>query len=273
MYITDFMFDDEWLSDKGYMVCSFGGGSQSEIPNGGNIEFKTTPIMGGEYFLLAKSSYPEVITATLQICKKTCVADYDPAMTVDEISKLTAWLCRKYFCDLVVNAPGYYDEDHPENTIYFTGSFTKVTRVEFGGMTIGLTLEFTSNAPFAHKQIVEEVLTLTANEPQIVNIITDYVGEFYPDYLHVHCLNGGNLSMWLGNALVEINNCIADEWIGFYYPEIDSNSRGSSQIANAFNFSFPKFISEVGFSTSNTFESNIDCSIDFGYSPVVNISI
>lgn len=276
MYITDFMFDGEWLGDKGYMVCSFGSGSQSEIPNGGNIEFKTTPIFNGERFLLAKSIYPEVITATLQICKKTCVADYDPAMTVDEISKLTAWLCRKYFCDLVVDAPGYFDEDHPENTIYFTGSFTKVTRVEFGGMTIGLTLEFVSNAPFARREMVEETLTLEADIFQSIDINTDYVGDFHPDYMEIACTSDEDLIIRIDDGsravasrtITAIHNCVIGEVIELYYPEIYSSERDGSELANNFNFIFPKF--EAG---TNRIKSNVNCSVYFGYSPIVNISI
>ena len=275
MYITDFMFDDVWLSELGYMVCSFSNSSQGEISNGSNIEFKTTPIFGGEHFLLAKSSYPEVITATLQICKKTCVSDYDPAMTVDEISKLTAWLCRKYFCDLVVNAQGYYDEDHPENTIYFVGSFTKVSRVEFGGMTIGLTLEFISDAPFAHRQLIEEQLTFTESGTQSVDINTDYIGDFYPDYIMVECSADGNLQIGFSHNSMEIANCVTNERIEINYPEIHSSIRSDAQLASNFNYEFPKLYHDesVTLSTSNEFTANMPCTIYFGYSPIVNISI
>lgn len=276
MYITDFMFDDIWLSDFGYQVCSFGKATQSEISNGANIEFKTTSIRNGELSLLAKSIYPEVITATLQICKQMCVNDYNPIMSVADISKLTAWLCQKQFCDLIVNDPEFYDETHPENTIFFTGSFAKVSRVEFGGNTIGLTLEFISNAPFAHKPPVETTLTFTEAGTQTLSIVSDYVGDFYPSHMEITMpdeIEPETLELSTSISDMTIENCEANEILYITYPIITSSSRSQSNLASAFNYDFLKLYSGLGDSTDNAIHSSIPCEVRIEYNPVVNISI
>ena len=269
MYLTDFTYDGIKLSDFGFIVCTYSTASQDTISNGSNIEFSTVPINGGTHFALTNSKYSEVLTATFTICKNPCVVNYNPALSVSEISQITSWLNRRNYHELRVDADGYED-------LFFVGSFHSVSRVEFGGDVIGLTFEFTANAPFAYEDEREDVLTYTHGGVQNLNVYTDDIGEFYPQ-VTIECGNAGRLMI---NGCI-INNCQANEVITLNYPTI-STSESSHDIQNDFNY---KFI-PLRKTTPNAYDVNqielgdggravfvSECVMTFKYCPVRKIGL
>lgn len=273
MYITDFEYDGVSLSEIGYMVCSFNSSSSNEVSNGSNIEFNTVPMNYGTHYLLANSSYPECITATFQICKNPCVPNYNPAMSVFEISKISSWLNRRDFHELYVDAEGYED-------IYFEGSFSNIQRVEFGGITIGLTMEFKTNSPFAHKRHTEILEFENGRETKELAYYTDVMGDKYPTLVAISNLNPDaqeNFDLRIQNRIffgedTLINNCAAGEFIALEYPMIETSSHydGSS-----FNYKFIKLV-RIDFAdeyTINPIYCNQPCTMEIEYVEDIKISL
>ena len=269
MYIINFTYDGIALRSFGFIVCTFNTATQDTISNGSNIEFSTIPINGGTHFALANSKYSEALTATFTICKDPCVPNYNPVLSVAEISQITSWLNRRDFHELRVDTSGY------EN-LFFVGSFRNVSRIEFGGDVIGLQFEFIANAPFAYENEREDTLTFTHGGIQDLNVYTDDLGEFYPE-VTVECGNAGNLRI---NECV-IKNCQVNEIITLNYPTI-STSESNHDIQNDFNY---KFIS-LHKTTPNEYEANriqlgdggravlvSECVMTFRYCPIRKIGL
>ena len=270
MYITDFEYDGINLSDFGFIVCTFNTASQDTISNGSNIEFSTVPMQGGKYFALANSKYSEALTATFTICKNPCVSNYNPILSVAEISQITSWLNRRDFHELRIDTPGY---EH----LFFYGSFRSVSRVEFGGDVIGLQFEFIANAPFAYEDEREDTLVFTQTGRQDLNVYTDDIGEFYPEEVTIECGNAGVLQ--IGNC--RILGCEANEIITLNYPMI-STSASSHDIQNDFNYNFISLYKN----TSSEYDVNhielggvratslvSRCTITFRYCPIRKIGL
>jgi len=262
MYITDFTYDNISLSSLGYVVCGFNTSSQEEISNGSNIEFTKVATDGGRYYALANSIYPECLTTTFSICKNYCASNYDPRMTVAEISRIASWLNRKDFHKLTVDADGY------EN-IFFEGSFPTIQRVEFGGDVIGLTLQFVTNKPFANSTKKTTTLTFNAAGSQTLNVYSDELTDFYPEKVTITPTAAGNITV---NGCT-IKNCGAGEIITLEYPTI-SSSNTSHSLANDFNYNFIKLTKNtVGDYQANTITASAACTVKFEYYPVVKISL
>ena len=265
MYFTDFTYDGTQLSTLGYMVCTFGNASGEDISNGSKLDFTTVAQDNGRKYSLANSQYSECITATFSICKNPCAQNYTPAMSVADISKITAWLNRKQFKKFKINATDFTD-------IFFEGSFN-ISRVEYGGETIGLNLELITNRPFALKEEVSTTLSFSANQERTINFTTDEIGDIYPKMIVTFGANSFGLTVKDSNNNVISTTSITSVTSGntrtLEYPMIypDSNIDG-------FNFEFPKFRK----STTNTYDvmkltASTACSIVIKYNPVVRISI
>ena len=264
MYLTNFIYDNISLNSFGYIVCEFNTSSQDTISNGSNIEFTTVPMNNGRHFALANSKYSEVITATFSICKDPCVANYSPALTVTEISEITSWLTRLGFHKLQVDADGY------EN-LFFMGSFHNVSRVELGGEVIGLTFEFTSDAPFAYKNQRIDTLTFTQAGTQELYVYTDDLGEFYPT-VKITCGAAGDITI---NDCT-IKNCRAGEIINIDYPTIseEPSRNAPHDLANDFNYNFiPLYKGVVGAYEINEITASAPCTIEFKYNPIVKVGL
>lgn len=277
MYITDFTFNGIKLSDMGYAVCTFDKSTSGDISNGSELEFTTVPAYDGSYHMLARSSYPECIKATFSICKNFCVANYDPIMTVAEISRLSSWLGSKRFNELRVNAPGYED-------IFFEGSFSSITRVELGGDTVGLKLEFISNRPFALKDPITETFTLDPDSPpEEIRVYTDVLGIINPKVQIVNTsgeiLNGLTIAVFINDgeededtiSITRLSSLAIDEHISMDYPIISSNE---PDIVNRFNYDFIKLSkNNIENYESNFITANRACEVTLTYNPAVNISM
>ena len=277
MYITNFIYDNISLNDLGYVVCSFDKSSGGDISNGSNIEFTTVPVNYGTRHLLANSAYPECITATFQICKDPCVANYSPAMTVEEISRLASWLNRRDFHELRVNAPGY---EH----IFFVGSFKSISRYEFGGDTIGLTMEFVSNSPFALGDLVTETLEFhnaseQSPQQQTINFQTHVIGSRYPK-VEVTCEAAGDLMLafdYTGTGdlqddmEVTVGDCSQNEVITFDYPMVTSSLRRDI-MSGYFNLWYPRLCNRLS-DNANIIYAGSPCTVRIMYNPEYKISL
>lgn len=268
MIYSDFEYAGFLLSDFGYIMCSFDGGSQETISNGSNITFNTSPILHGSKYVLTSTSYEECLSTTFQICKNPCNVSDQADMEIDneELSLLMRWLNRKEFHELRFIEEGY------EN-IYFEGSFN-ISKIMLGGKLMGLELNLVTNRPYGLYEPVKRLFNITeANQTISFKDISDEMGYIYPTEFEVTCNAAGDLMIYneMEKRETTIKNCIAGEVIKMNYPVI-SSSVTEHKIQNDFNYNFFRIANEYNDKT-NRITFSMPCSVKFVYQPVKKVGV
>lgn len=265
----DFEYDGIRLSGLGFVLCEFSsnGGTQT-VSNGSKVEFTTAPILRGNHWLLSGTQYKECLTATFSICKSPCLFDNEQLdeITVDEITRLSRWLCRKEFKKFkLLNKDGY-------EPIFFEGSF-EIKRIKLYDKVVGLELTLITNRPFALCETVVKTLNFTsAGQTLVYRDISDEMG-----FIHVNttitCNASGDLI--IHNALESrdtiIKNCIYGEIITMNYPII-SSSVSAHKIQDDFNFNFFRIVNTWD-NPTNKITVSLPCKIKFSYNPIRKVGI
>jgi hypothetical protein len=265
MKAYDFEYDGINLSDKGFILCHFGGSEGLEtVSDGCQITFNTVPVLGGAKHNLMSTEYEDCLEDTWQICKYSCGNDIQE-ITETEHRELTKWLNRKKFLKLRI-----LDEAHID--LYYE-AFFNVSKIEIDGKLFGFELEVKTNAPFAYRTSKTiTVKNLVANGKHSINDISHEEGYIYP-HTEITVNADGDLNIY--NAIEDrntyIRGCEKGEKITMDYPVIQS-SIPSHNIQNDFNWNF--------FRVANTFENSrndltisIPCTIKIKYSPIVKVGL
>jgi hypothetical protein len=265
MRAYDFEYDGINLSDRGFILCNFGGSKGLEtVSDGCQISFNTVPVSGGTRHNLMSTEYEECLEDTWQICKHSCNGDIQE-ITETEHRQITRWLNREKFLKLKI-----LDESHID--LYYEASFN-VSKVEIDGRLFGFELEVKTNAPFAHKDSrTINIKNLEANGKHSVNDISHKEGYIYP-HTEIKVNQDGDLKILnaIENRETIIKNCKVNEVITMDYPVI-SSSDSSHNIQNDFNWVF--------FRVANTYENSrndltisLPCTIKIKYSPIVKVGL
>lgn len=269
MYAVDFEYDGQYLSDYGFIICSFDGASGSEtVSAGSKITFNTVPMHNGKKYSLTGTQYDECITTTFSIAKNPCHYDFfeDMKITNDEYRDLMRWLNRREFLKFQI-----FDED--ENTrdaCYYEASFN-VEKVLISGMLYGLTLTMETNKPFGYGEEQEFVYEIdNVSNEHILYDVSDEIGYLYPDMV-ITCNADGNLT--LTNETEEcsmiINNCSVGEVITIDGDaQIISTSYDSHAIYDDFNFEFFK-IGNTFDNRDNVITASLPCTLEIKYEPII----
>ena len=268
MYAIDFEYDGQYLSDYGFIICSFDGASGSETVNAGSkITFNTVPMHSGKRYSLTGTQYDECITTTFSICKNPCNYDDfdDMKITNDEYRDLMRWLNRREFLKFQI-----FDED--ENTrdaCYYNASFN-IEKVLVGGLLYGLTLTMETDKPFGYGEEQVSVYEMKSDTEYVLYDISDEIGYVYPS-VTITCNADGNL--WLKNlseeCLMVIDNCSAGEVITIDgNTQIVSTSYDSHAIYDDFNFEFFK-IGNTFDNRENVITSTLPCTLEIKYEPII----
>ena len=264
MKAFDFEFDNTNLSDRGFVICSFGEKGLDTVSNGSQITFNTISTLGGAKHELISSQYEDCLETTIQICKFSCGADIEE-ITPTEFRELTRWLNRKSFKKFKPLSEEYID-------LYYE-AIINVGRIEMDGKLFGLELEISTNRPFALKEPKTIIIkNLVQDGKHSINDVSHEEGYIYP-YTEITIAESGNLNIY--NAIEDRNtyvaNCIAGEVITMDYPVIQS-SISSHNIQNDFNWNF--------FRIANTYENSrndltvsLPCTIKVKYSPIVKVGL
>ena len=264
MKAFDFEFDNINLSDKGFVICSFGEKGLDTVSNGSTITFNTVPTNNGSKHELVSTQYEDCLEATIQICKFSCGADIKE-ITPTEFRDLTRWLSRKKFLKFKI-----LDQEHID--LFYEAAFN-ISRIEIDGRLYGLELNVITNRPFALKEPRTITIKNTSKDGKYSLNDTSYEeGYIYP-YTEIAIAESGNLNIY--NAIEDRNtyiaNCVAGEVITMDYPIIQS-SISSHNIQNDFNWNF--------FRVANTFENSrndltisLPCTIKVKYSPSVKVGL
>lgn len=264
MRAYDFEYDGINLSDKGFIICSFGSKGLETISNGSQITFNTVSTLGGAKHELTSVEYKDCLKTTIQICKNFCAGDVMEISSI-EFRELTQWLNRKKFLKFKILSDDYID-------LYFEASFN-INRVEIDGKLYGLELQVTTNRPFALKEPkVMVVRNLVQDGKHSLNDSSYEEGYIYP-HTEITIIESGDLNIY--NALEDRNtyiaNCVAGEVITMDYPVIQS-SVSSHNIQNDFNWNFFRIANTFN-NSRNNLTISLPCTIKIKYSPIVKVGL
>ena len=264
MRVFDFEYDGLYLSDFGFLICSFDTKGIQTL-SGSKITFNTVSINNGEKYELINSEYTDCLGATFQICKRTCDGS-NSEITLDEFRDLSSWLNRKKYYKFRFIDNKEYEE------IYFEASFN-ISKIESDGKLVGLELEMFTNRPYAlHEPISILFNNTSTNGTKTIINDSDEEGYIYPS-MKITVNQSGNLIIKndFENRTMSVLNCIQGEIITINYPIIQS-SLPTHKIQNDFNWNFFRLCSTLN-DKKNNLTISIPCTIEMFYSPVVKISI
>lgn len=286
MYVTDFEYDEQLLSDHGLIICHFDGNDGlNTVSSGADITFNQFSPSGSNRFMIGSSTYDSAYTATFQICRNPCLVSSQDEMTIstEEISAIQRWLCRKKYCKFKIIQNDY--EDLYWNVVFST------KQIELEGEVIGFELTLLSDAPYGYLEDVSVEYNCFADTPFYFYDISDEEGHIKPNLTITFLEDGkdefinGELTKskvfklqhceedLLDHKITEIQNCSSGEKIIIDGKnQIISTSFSEHKLCNDFNYTFPRLYSIyngwIDNGTKNMFVTNIDCKIKLSYSPI-----
>lgn len=270
----DFLFDGQKISDYGMIVCNIDKTSGVEvISSGSDITFNQVKPSSGNIFNIASSTYESPLSNPIQICKNPCIfkTQEDMFLTVDEVSALQRWLCRKN------EYKRFQIDDDKFKNIYWNGTFS-AKQIVLNSQIIGLELTLYTDSPYAymnevtieHDCLAGASFDLYDNSDEV----TDISNQVRP-YVEISISSDGDFK--LSNSMDEkytvIKNCKKGEVIKLNGKnKIITSSNSSHTLSSDFNFYFPRIINTYT-ERCNTFKVNLDCKIKIIYSPIRKIGL
>lgn len=268
---TNFEFAGEKLSDYGMIVCEFDdSGGVETVSSGADITFKQVKSSSGNKFGLVSSNYESCYTSVFKICKNPCTTNNQNEMylSVEEVSALQRWLCRKNkYNKFKIDQDGY---EH----IYWNATFSS-KQIEVNGRIIGLELTLYTDAPYAYMDEITIEKDCSNDLEFDIYDVSDEEGYIYPDVI-ITLLEDGDfaLSNLLSNKTTSISNCSKGEIITIEGDSqiISSSLSAHKSLSKDFNYFFPKIINTYT-ETKNTFTCNLKCMITITYSPIRKVGL
>ena len=289
--ITDFLFDDQRLSDFGYMIGSLGGVNDETVvvSNMDYTEFKSPRT---DISHKVATSYPDNYSTTIQIFKKvncqnpSTIADED-ALTPNDISTLTKWLCRKDYHQFkwIDNYDSRYDPVDVNagiSNIVYNVRF-HVSKLMVLGMCMGLELTINTDKPYGYaaNDAGNETTISSAYGTISINMYGDEEGFIYPD-VEVTLSAGGafRLTNTTIGTSTEVLGCTAGEKLTFKGGDLlqITSDVPSHDLATKFDYQFPKLYNDYASSAStnpyvNVLESSLPCHIKVSYKEIRKVGI
>lgn len=265
MYAIDFEYDGQYLSDYGFIICSFNPPSDTNIVNlGSKLTFNTVTRNNGKRHSLTGTQYKECIQTTFDICKNPDLYD-DLEISTEEYREIVRWLNRPKFMKFRI-----IDDENDLEPCYYEASFN-ISKIEAIDVLYGIELEMTTNRPFGfgvenHKEYdfsdISKIYTLRDT--------SDEIGYIYPT-ITITCYQAGDLIIYndITDNKMAITNCSVGEVI-----IIDGNTHSITttdkghDIYNNFNYDYFK-IGNTFNNRSNKISVSLPCKIELRYSPII----
>lgn len=205
--------------------------------------------------------------------------------TDEETIKIVRWLNQKKYHKFKM-----IDSDGQFPNIYYNGSFN-VRLLTLANRVIGMSLDFTSDAPFGRYEPISHFMDFSVELPiSSGNVLGEYIlydqsdeaGYIYPDNLEIEVLENGDLTIHntLDDEDVIIRNCTSGELITLDGKnKIIQSNQPHPTLYNDFNYHFFRIINNYGECDENdTYSQNIytvsmKCRISFSYSPIAKIGV
>lgn len=268
MYVLDFGYDGQYLSDYGFIVCQFDTSSGVVVANAGSkISFEKASRNRGMKYSLTGTRYNECITTTFDICKNPDI--YDSAnrqISIDEHRALMRWLNRREFLKFQV----LYEDGNNCETCYFNASFN-IEKIIIAGKLYGLRLTMESDSPFAYGE--EQTVTLDFEDVSVkknLYNISDEIGSICP-FVTIVCSKSGTLELRneSENCSTIIKGCLKGETITLDGDtQTISTTRTGHDICNDFDYTFFKIGNSID-DRNNLISVSIPCKVTIRYTPII----
>lgn len=269
----DFEYANKRLSDFGWVLCDFDsnkGVQEAEI--GCNITFNTVKNNHSSIHSITSSTYENVYTKPFKIMKNPCIYHDDNIYaTTQEIRALTKWLNRRVYHKF---KPDKGEQESSD--ICYYGSFN-IMEIVLYDKVVGLSLTFTSNAPYGFSDMNELSFSISEkNEKIFISGDSDEYGVIYP-YVKITCNSNGTLQIknLTTSNKVEIKNCSNNETIYMdgEHKIIYSDIREQSEICGDFNYEYLDIEIDDNDNCENEYEISIPCEITINYSPIRKVGV
>lgn len=261
MRALDFFFDDRYLSDMGYIVCTLDGQETIKKTSVSKIEYSTVKTPNRSVWNRASSADVEPLTTTIQILKLSCEDETVQELTSTEIGEMTRWLCRAdKYCEFSFVQDGYED--------IFYNVKIDLDKIDIYGITSGFELTITSDKPYGYTKENINSIAVTPTSPYIIYDTSDVIGYTYPDTLTIVCNEAGDLTLTnsIDSRVTQIKGCVNNEVITINGKTLQiSSSVLTHDIANDFNYIFPR-ISNKKDTRENIISTNKNCSLTISWS-------
>ena len=264
---TNFLYDNEKLSDYEMILCKFDSGTMETVSIGNNLVFNTVKSNYSDRNYLASITYEEPLTATFQICKYNCYEE-STSISSEELTSLLRWLSKRDgFHKFEIYQKGY-------EGIYFYGSFNNIQQIKIGGETYGLELTFITDSPYGYENIGFDFTTTASVGYNIFNMSNE-TGHLYPKVFTCKCLESGDLQIHnsIEDRITELKNCVKDEVITMDgNHKVIETSVSTHKLYNDFNYNYFRLGSEYE-NNLNVITTSLPCEIHVEYEAVRKVGL
>lgn len=271
MYLYDFKYDENSLSDFGFIVCEIDSDTR-DSSKGAEIKFSLAPIQYGKRMVKTGSKYESTLSASFKICRDPDLYDENHmAISGQEFRMLERWLNRREFLWF-----RSYDQVDPDvEEAWFRATFT-LSKYEIGGVTYAIELNMQTDSPFGYGDEVEENLIFTSdNLTQSIADKNDEIGFTYPDVI-ITCSQSGDLVIRneTTGCAFSVNHCSKDEVITQYGEPLilGTTLKDTHDIANDFNYDWIT-IANTFTERENVITASVPCELTIRYHPILKETI
>ena len=265
---TNFLYDNEKLSDYGMILCTFDNSSFETISVGNNLTFNTVKTTASDRNYLTGITYDEPLSTTFQICKSDCNNNDSLIISSEEMTSLLRWLSRRDgFHKFEIYQKGY-------EGIFFYGSFNNIQQLKIGGKLCGLELTLVTDSPYGYEDISLDFTTSASVGYSLFNMSTE-TGHLYPKVFTCKCLKSGDLQIHnsIENRTTELKNCIKDEIITMDGSrKIIETSVPTHKLYNDFNYNYFRLGNEYD-NNLNIITTSLPCEIHIEYEAVRKVGL
>lgn len=274
MYATDFEYDHHYLSDFGFVICSFDDAGLGNVTAGSQITFNTVSRHYGKKYSLTSTQYDSCIETTFDICKDPCLytSQDDLRITNDECREIMRWLNRREFLKF-----SFTDDDNLgmgyEEQVYYYGSFN-IEKIILDTELVGLRLTLTTDKPFGYgeERTANLSFTTTSLSEKLIDA-SDEIGYTYPSITITLKASGKlTISNDVEGSPMVIDNCSEGEVITVDgSTHIITTSLVSHKLYDDFNFEFLR-IGNTYDNRTNVITVSLPCEMELRYTPVIKNS-
>ena len=269
MYAIDFEYDNQYVSDYGFIVCNFNASSGANtVDAGSKITFNKIAKRNGKENSLIEMKYGECLQCQFDICKNPDIYDYkDRKITTDEFRDLMRWLNRPEFHRFQI----IDDSEKFREPCYFNASFN-IEKIFVADELYGLRLTMETDKPFGYgeTQTVTKDIIQSDSKFKIYDI-SDEIGETYVD-VGIVCKSDSDISITnedIADNTMTITNCKNGELIHIDGSNlIITSSDNKHDICSDFNYEFLKIRNTYN-TRLNNIAVNTPCKITIEYIPII----
>lgn len=269
MYAIDFEYDNQYVSDYGFIVCNFNASSGANtVDAGSKITFNKIAKRNGKENSLIEMKYGECLQCQFDICKNPDIYDYkDRKITTDEFRDLMRWLNRPEFHRFQI----IDDSEKFREPCYFNASFN-VEKIFVADELYGLRLTMETDKPFGYgeTQTVTKDIIQSDSKFKIYDI-SDEIGETYVD-VDIVCKSDADITIInedIADNTMTITNCKNGELIHIDGSNlIITSSDNKHDICSDFNYEFLKIRNTYN-TRLNNIAVNTPCKITIEYIPII----